>query len=209
MRFEQDSGIHSWMSVVPMVLIIVLINCFGMNLSYAVLAGALSAAVIGRKNLPQMWKTVNEGIGMVGPAMVTTAASVGFGGAVLACDGTRVILNAIASLPLSPMITLSIASSFAGLMTGNGGGGADVAMNMLSSPYLALGVRPEILHRIVAIATAGFSCLPHNGMLITIMDTCGYSSRECYKYIFISTVIGSLIGLVLANVAGGVIYPLG
>lgn len=49
-------------------------------------------------------------------------------------------------------------------MTGNGGGGADVVMSLLSGQYLTMGVQPEILHRIVAIATAGFSCLPHNGM---------------------------------------------
>ncbi len=60
----------------------------------------------------------------------------------------------------------------------------DVAMNLLSGQYLAAGLEPELIHRLGAVATAGFSCLPHNGMQITIMDTCGYTAGQCYKYIF-------------------------
>jgi H+/gluconate symporter-like permease len=65
-----------------------------------------------------------------------------------------------------------------------------------------MGVSKELLHRIVAIATAAFSCLPHNGMLITIMDTCGYSAKQAYKYIFMSTVVSGFLCLVLANMMG-------
>ena len=206
-RFEQDAGISPWLSALPLLLIIVLINGFGMDLSYAVLCASALALGIGWKNLPYKLTTINEGIKNVGSSMVTTAASVGFGGAVLACSGAEIILDAIASLPMHPAILLAIASSFAGLLTGNGGGGCDVAMNLLSSQYLAMGVHPELLHRVVAVATAAFSCLPHNGMLITIMDTCGYSAKEAYKYIFISTVLNGALCLMLAVGMGILLYP--
>lgn len=140
------------LSMLPMVLIILLINLFHMDLSYAVLAGTALAMVIGWKNLPNKLRTINDGVLKVGPAMVTTAASVGFGGAVLACSGAQIILN--------------------------------------------------------AIATGGFSCLPHNGMLITVTDTCGFSARECYSCIFISTVLASAVGLVIAVVLGCLFYPI-
>ena len=208
-QFEKDPGLRPWTSVLPMVLIILLINLFGMDLSYAVLAGTVLALLLGWKNLPDKLRTFNEGVAKVGPAMVTTAASVGFGGAVLACTGAQTILETIASLPVNPTISLSLAASFAGILTGNGGGGADVAMNILSGQYLAMGVQPEILHRVVAIATAGFSCLPHNGMLITVSDTCGFSAKECYRYIFVSTVLVSLAGLLVTVGLGCVLYPVG
>lgn len=208
-QFEKDPGLRPWTSVLPMVLIILLINLLGLDLSYAVLAGTVLALILGWKNLPDKLKTFNEGVGKVGPAMVTTAASVGFGGAVLACAGAQTILETIASLPVNPTISLSLAASFAGILTGNGGGGADVAMNILSGQYLAMGVQPEILHRVVAIATAGFSCLPHNGMLITVSDTCGFSAKECYRYIFVSTVLVSLAGLIVTVGLGCLLYPVG
>lgn len=207
-RFEADAGIRPWLSVLPLVLIIILINGFGMELSYAVLCASALAMVIGRKNLPDKWKTINEGVKNVGSAMVTTAVSVGFGGAVLSCSGAKIILDAIAGISLSPVILLGIASSFAGLLTGNGGGGCDVAMDLLSGQYLAMGVHPELLHRVVAMATAGFSCLPHNGMLITIMDTCGYSAKQAYQYIFISTVVCGGVCLGIALGMGFLLYPI-
>lgn len=208
-QFEKDPGLRPWTSVLPMVLIILFINLFGMDLSYAVLAGTVLALVLGWKNLTDTLRTFNEGVAKVGPAMITTAASVGFGGAVLACAGAQTILETIASLPVNPTISLSLAASFAGILTGNGGGGADVAMNILSGQYLAMGVQPEILHRVVAIATAGFSCLPHNGMLITVSDTCGFSAKECYRYIFISTVLVSFAGLIVTVGLGCLLYPVG
>lgn len=208
-RFQEDAGIIPWFSALPMILIIILINGFGIDLSYAVLAGAVLAMIIGYRNLRDKLMTINESAKVVGPAMVTTAVSVGFGGAVLSCPGAAIILNAIAALPINPIVSLSVAAGFAGGMTGNGGGGTDIAMSLLSSSYLIMGVHPEIMHRIVAIATAGFSCLPHNGMQLTIMDTCGYTAKQCYKYIFISTVLCSICSLILSNILGCIIYPIG
>lgn len=50
------------------------------------------------------------------------------------------VLEAISALPVPPNLSFSIAASFAGAMTGNGGGGMDVAMNLLSGQYLAAGL---------------------------------------------------------------------
>lgn len=205
-KFDQNSNIKPWLSALPLVFLVILINVFNMDLSYTVFCASVLAMFIGRKNLPNKLHTVNEGIKNVGAALVTTATSVGFGGAVLSCSGAKIILEAIASLSISPVISLSIAASFAGLLTGNGGGGCDIAMNLLSAQYLAMGVEKELLHRVVAIATAAFSCLPHNGMLITIMDTCGYSAKQAYKYIFVSTVVCGFVCLVLANIMGSWLY---
>lgn len=207
--FDKDAGVPMWLSAVPLLCIILLINVFRLDLSYAVLAASAVAMLIGRKNLPSKLKTINAGVQTVGPAMITTAASVGFGGAVLACRGAEIILEGIAKLPVNPIVSLSIAAGFAGAISGNGGGGADVAMNILSGQYLAMGVNPEIMHRVAAIATAGFSLLPHNGMMITIMDTCGFTAKQCYRYIFVSTVLCSFISLVICNLLGCRLYPIG
>ena len=204
-EFKREPNLPEWMSVLPMVLIVILINKWNLGLSTAVFAGTLLATFIGRKNLFSKLHTFNAGVANVGIASITTAVSVGFGGAVLACAGAQMILQAIISLPVAPVISLGIAASFSGVLTGNGGGGCDVAMNLLSKPYLQLGVPPELLHRIVAIATAGCSCLPHNGMLITVSDTCGFSAKECYPYIFISTVLASMVGL-LTVIGLGYLY---
>lgn len=205
--FEREPGIAGWVSILPMALIILLINGWNVDLSYAVLAGTGLAVLLGRKNLPNLRDTLNRGVAKVGTATVVTAVSVGFGGAVLACDGARTILDTIAALPVNPIVSLSLAASFAGVLTGNGGGGCDVAMNILAQQYLNMGVQPEILHRVVAIATAGFSCLPHNGMLLTVSDTCGFAAKDSYPYIFGSTILSSFLGLVVTVGLGMLLYP--
>lgn len=205
--FEREPGIAGWVSILPMALIILLINGWNVDLSYAVLAGTGLAVLLGRKNLPNLRDTLNRGVAKVGTATVVTAVSVGFGGAVLACDGARTIPDTIAALPVNPIVSLSLAASFAGVLTGNGGGGCDVAMNILAQQYLSIGVQPEILHRVVAIATAGFSCLPHNGMLLTVSDTCGFAAKDSYPYIFGSTILSSFLGLVVTVGLGMLLYP--
>lgn len=139
-EFKREPNLPEWMSVLPMVLIVILINKWNLGLSTAVFAGTLLATFIGRKNLFSKLHTFNAGVANVGIASITTAVSVGFGGAVLACAGAQMILQAIISLPVAPVISLGIAASFSGVLTGNGGGGCDVAMNLLSKPYLQLGV---------------------------------------------------------------------
>lgn len=64
-------------------------------------------------------------------------------------------------------------------------------------------------HVVVAIATAGHNCLPHSGMLITISDSCRFSAKECYRYIFIPTVLLSFAGLIVTVGLDCVFYPIG
>lgn len=205
-NFNKDSGLNPWFSVFPLILVLILINYFGYSLSVSVLAGAALATVIGWKNIPDKKFSINESFRIVTPAMVTTAASVAFGGAVFASPGAQVILEKIVAMPFNSTISLSVASTFAGMLTGSGGGGVDVAMDLFSQEYLALGVHPEVMHRVVAIATAGFSCLPHNGMVLTIIETSEQSVRESYKYIFVTNVLISVVALIAANIIGLTFY---
>ena len=59
------------------------------------------------------------------------------------------------------------------------------------------------------IATAESSCLPRNGMLITVSDTCRFSAKEWYRYIFILTALLSFAGLIVTVGLGCVFYPIG
>ncbi len=104
---------------------------------------------------------------------------------------------------------LSLAASFAGILTGNGGGGADVAMNILSGQYLAMGRTAGDPAPRGGHCDGRIQLPPHNGMLITVSDTCGFSAKECYRYIFVSTVLVSLAGLLVTVGLGCVLYPVG
>lgn len=70
-----------------------------------------------------------------------------------------------------------------------------------------LGIRPEILHRIVRCSSLGLSCLPHCGYIITLFALTGFNHKEAYKPIFWSALIISSICMILAVVMGSKMYP--
>ena len=63
-------------------------------------------------------------------------------------------------------------------------------------------------HVVVAIATAGYNCLSHNGIFITISDTCRFSAKEWYRYIFILTALLSFADLTVTVGLGCMAYPI-
>ncbi len=52
-----------------------------------------------------------------------------------------------------------------------------------------LGISPELLHRIAALASGGLDTLPHNGAVITTLAIFGLTHKQSYKDIFFTSVI--------------------
>jgi H+/gluconate symporter-like permease len=60
------------------------------------------------------------------------------------------------------------------------------------------GVRPELLHRIAAMASGGMDTLPHNGAVITLLAITGLTHRQSYIDIFAITIIKTAAVFALA-----------
>ena len=199
--------VNSWLAVVPMAILLILMNGFKMDPFLAMIFGVAAAAAIGWKNLDHKLNTLNQGIGGVTNAVINTAVAVGFGGVVQATSGFQTLINTIAGLPVNPLISLSLATTLVSGATGSGGGGTGIAMQVFSERFLAMGIQPEILHRIVSCSSLGLSCLPHCGYIITLFALTGFNHKEAYKPIFWSTLVISSICMVLAVIMGIMMYP--
>ena len=72
-----------------------------------------------------------------------------------------------------------------------------IALETLGTKYLemanAVGMSPEILHRVVSIASGSLDTLPHNGAVITLLAICKLTHKESYKDIFVAALICPLI----------------
>ena len=77
---------------------------------------------------------------------------------------------------------------------------------MLGKTYVAAaavaGTRPELLHRVAAIACGGLDSLPHNGAVITMPRICRLTNREAYFHMFMVSVTGPLLALVAVLFVG-------
>jgi H+/gluconate symporter-like permease len=104
------------------------------------------------------------------------------------------------------LISLAAATGIIAGATGSGVGGLGVALGAFAERYLALGISPEVIHRIGTLAGVTFDSLPHNGAVITLLTIVGFSHKEAYKPIFITTVVITTICCIFGVLVGTIFY---
>ncbi|KKK37881.1 citrate transporter [Mesobacillus campisalis] len=167
----------------------------------ALLGGVIATYLLNRKYFKSFWDAVSDGTMGALVAIGNTAAVVGFGGVAKAVPAFQTAVDAMTSIPGSPLIGGAIAVSVIAGMTGSASGGQAIALPLLAPHYIDMGVNTEALHRTVAISSGALDSLPHNGYVVTtIRSICGESHQDAYGAVGALTVIVPLIGLAIAIV---------
>ncbi|MDU4962184.1 MAG: GntP family permease [Sporomusaceae bacterium] len=166
--------------------------------------GILLAVAIGGRRTPPggLAKALNAGtIGSL-LAIMNTASEVGYGNVIASLPGFKTIANAMLSIHIgnSPLVSEAITvTSIAGI-TGSASGGMAIALDLMAASWLewanAIGMSPEVLHRIASMASGGLDTLPHNGAVITLLAVCGLTHRQAYPDIFAMTIIKTTMAFV-------------
>ncbi|WP_409405601.1 GntP family permease [Priestia megaterium] len=201
---ENQSLPNPLLSLLP--LVVVLIISFALHkplqqsaLIVALLSGIIVTYIVNRKHFKGFWNAASEGTLGALIAIGNTAAVVGFGGVAKAVPAFEVAVDAMTHIPGSPLIGGAIAVSVIAGMTGSASGGQAIALPILAPHYLDAGVNPEALHRVVAISSGVLDSLPHNGYVVTTINSiCGETHKDAYGSVAAMTVIVPLVGLVLA-----------
>lgn len=198
-------------SLTPMLLIITIIfigsffkvqNIIVIALVISILFSALT---LGRYTKSQK-EVINEGAqGAISPIFFT-AAAVGFGSVVTAAPGFKVMSDFILQIPGNPLISLAVVTSLTSIITGSASGSLGIIMPSFANIYLDMGIHPDVLHRIATMASGPLSLLPHSGVVLTFLALTGLNHRNSYKYIFVSTVVGSLLAFLAALVLAIILY---
>jgi H+/gluconate symporter-like permease len=173
---------------------------------------ALAAAIVllvllQRAHLPALAKTLENGATSSVLPLLNTASQVGFGAVIASLAGFALIRDAILGIaPGNPLVSISIAVNILAGITGSASGGMSIALQTLGEAWLAMGlaagISPDLLHRVVAIATGGLDALPHNGAVITLLGICGLSHRQAYADIFVVAVAVPVLALVVVVLLG-------
>lgn len=165
----------------------------------ALLGGIITTYVLNRKYFKSFWNALSEGTMGALIAIGNTAAVVGFGGVAKAVPAFQVTVDAMTSIPGSPLIGAAIAVSVIAGMTGSASGGQAIALPLIAPQYIDAGVNAEALHRVVAISSGALDSLPHNGYVVTtVRAICGESHAAAYGPVAALTVVVPLIGLIIA-----------
>ncbi|PGT91144.1 GntP family permease [Bacillus sp. AFS040349] len=201
---ENKSLPNPLFGVIPLFVVLVISFIFHDSLQQsaliiALLGGVIATYLLNRKYFKSFWNAVSEGTLGALLALGNTAAVVGFGGVAKAVPAFEVAVNAMTSIPGSPLIGGAIAVSVIAGMTGSASGGQAIALPLLAPHYMDMGVNPEALHRVVSISSGALDSLPHNGYVVTtVRAICGESHQDAYNPVGALTVIVPLLGVVLA-----------
>lgn len=122
--------------------------------------------------------------------ILNTSSVLGYGAVVSSLGGFAVIRDWIVSVySSSEVATYAFVTSALSGITGSASGGMTIALNALSERTNALQSDPEVIHRIVALASGCLDTLPHNGAVITLLAICGITHKKAYKDICVISLV--------------------
>lgn len=195
---------HPATSLLPLVAVLGISFAFHDSLKESALIIALTGGIIvslliHRRFIQGLREPVASGALGALVAIANTAAVVGFGGVAKLAPAFQQAVDLITQVPGPPLVGAAIAVTLIAGLTGSASGGQVIALPILAPHYLALGVSPEALHRVVAIASGGLDSLPHNGYVVTtIRAICRETYQGAYPAVGVLTVIVPLLGTALA-----------
>lgn len=199
---EEDELPKTWMSLLPPVALIGLLNVVKLDIVVSLSIATVLCAVMFWSRYKNKLETLNKGALNTVVPVINTCADVGYGMAIAATSGFKLVSSALLSMPGHPIASLAVAVNLMAGITGSASGGLGIVMETLVPKYLALGLDPNLVHRIAVISAGAFDALPHNGVIITTLAVCGLTHKVAYRHVWFTHVIGTLLALI-------VIIPIG
>lgn len=160
----------------------------------ALVAGIITSLLYDWKRVTHKFKEgLNQSIGGSLLATMNTSVEYGFGGVIAALPGFAKISDGISTTFTNPLVNGAVTTSALAGVTGSASGGMGIALGAMADKYnqaiAAANIPPEVMHRVVAMASGGMDTLPHNGAVITLLAVTGLTHKQSYRDIFAITII--------------------
>jgi H+/gluconate symporter-like permease len=152
---------------------------------------------------------INRGFASSIMPLLSTAAILGYGAVVQASPAFQRVIAFAQSLSWNPYATTAVGVNIIAGVAGSSSGGLRIYLESMGKFMLDRGVAPEALHRVAAIASGGLDTLPHNGAVLAAIAVWGSNHKECYKYIFWTSVAIPIVATVVAVIMANILYPIG
>ena len=178
------------------------------SLIISVVIGIVLAVAIGYRNLAAggLAKAINAGaIGSL-LAIMNTASEVGYGNVIAMLPGFKSIANALLGIQIggTPLMSMGVTVTTLAGITGSASGGLSIALDLMGKDWLTwantIGMSPEVLHRVAAMASGGLDSMPHNGVVITLLAICGLTHKQSYPDIFALVLIKTLVAFIIIGI---------
>ena len=128
--------------------------------------------------------------------MFNTSAVVGFGSLVQVTPAFATLISSVTNIGGSPLIASGLAVTMLAGVCGSGSGGLGIALPIIKDYFVPMGVNVEALHRVSALASLGLDSLPHNGLVVSVLNVTENNHKQSYFPIFVTTCVIPLLTLV-------------
>ena len=155
----------------------------------ALVIAICSALVLFRRHLTEPRLTLGRGAENAAQPLLNTAAVIGFGGVVSKTAVFASFANMMLDADLHPLVSAIISINIVSGIAGSASGALGIWLPSFAQHYLDAGVPPEILHRVLIVASGAFDTLPHCGAIITCLTVMGLTHREAYKDAAVVTIL--------------------
>ncbi len=174
------------------------------NGTWPVIIGLATAVIFilitMKRFIPNANKTVFDGaVGALLP-IFNTASEVGYGGVIKSLAAFTTVKMGIVGMAIPSVFKVGISTTLLAGIVGSSSGGTAIALEVLSKEFMAMGIAPEALHRIMLVAAGGLDSLPHCGAVITLLAVCQLTHKESYKDIAVNTIVLPIIASLVISV---------
>ncbi len=209
---EEEKNLPSFgLSITPLVvLVVILIGGSQLKISNIIYIGLvisiLLAALLFNSRIKSQKDVLGSGAQNCLQPVLYTAAAVGIGAVIGAAPGFEVINQGIANMPGGPLVSAATLSGVLAGIIGSGSGALGIVTQFFLDPYLATGVNPEVLHRVISISASTFGALPNSGAMFGMFAAMALTHKEAYKHMFNVVVVGQTLAMVVIIALSGVFY---
>ena len=196
-------------ALLPLILLIAIIiigSQLGVaNVVYiAMIVAVIASMILFSKHIDSQRDVLGNGAkAALGPALFTSAA-VGVGTVAAASVGFTVIYEAIFNMPGGTFVSAASMAAVLGGVMGSGSGAVGIIAGNFLDPYLATGVDPAALAKIIATSATIGGALPNSGAMFGMLAAMGLSHRNSYKHIAAISIGAGLCALVVMIVMANV-----
>lgn len=220
MSLEFSDKIPSFAKAIAPIILVIVLNYLLVNFYFTIPSVIKSYASFGKINgnwpviislsiaivlcfflykrfIPNYLNLLNAGSMDSLAPIFNTAAIVGFGGIIKLTNGFEMFKEWVIGLPIDGLFKVGLSSTLIAGIVGSSSGGTGIALESLTPDFLAMGIPPAVIHRILILASGGLDSLPHCGAVVTVLAICNITHKKGYLDIGVVTMAIPIIAVII------------
>ncbi len=192
LALDQIKTVPMWRALLPMVVLFVVMNGFKQSANVALCCAIVACYIfLPRENIglkATLPVAIPQGI-MVAAAV---SAAAGFGRVISNVDGFQYVVSNLGNIPGPKALQIVIAVNVAAGICGSSSSGMRIALDSLGDQFLASGIAPAALHRLVGISSVGLDTLPQCAAAQSAFAVTKLTHRQAYNNFLWISLIGTI-----------------